>query len=115
MNANKAHFQPLQIPWTKGQGAAERVARTPADYPIVSVVAWLPAGGSAAFGGYRNWIFTRKIACGRKDPAGEFNEKTIQRAVAAKKAATIRATFGAMRLSGADGGGADRGVLQELV
>lgn len=36
----------VHIPWTNGQGAAERVARTPADYPIVSVVAWQPSGGS---------------------------------------------------------------------
>jgi carbon-monoxide dehydrogenase medium subunit len=34
----------VQIPWTGGRGAAERVARTPADYPIVSIVAWQPAG-----------------------------------------------------------------------
>jgi carbon-monoxide dehydrogenase medium subunit len=34
----------VQIPWIEGRGAAERVARTPADYPIVSVIAWQPAG-----------------------------------------------------------------------
>lgn len=36
----------VQIPWTNGRGAAERVARTPADYPIVSVAAWHPSDGS---------------------------------------------------------------------
>lgn len=35
----------LEIPWSRGKGAAERVARTPADYPIVSVVAFEPESG----------------------------------------------------------------------
>jgi len=30
------------IPWEDGQGASERVARTPADYPIVSLTSWQP-------------------------------------------------------------------------
>lgn len=34
----------IQIAWQKGRGALERVARTPADYPIVAVVAWQPEG-----------------------------------------------------------------------
>lgn len=32
----------LHLPLTTGRGAMERVARTPADYPIVSVVLWQP-------------------------------------------------------------------------
>ncbi len=36
----------IRIPWSAGQGASERVARTPADYPIVSITAWQPAGGT---------------------------------------------------------------------
>lgn len=32
--------------WPPGNGAAERVARTPADYPIVSVTGWRPDGGA---------------------------------------------------------------------
>lgn len=34
----------VNVRLTSGRGAAERVARTPADYPIVSVAAWQPAG-----------------------------------------------------------------------
>jgi len=34
------------IPWHNGRGASERVARTPVDYPIVSVTGWRPEGGS---------------------------------------------------------------------
>ncbi|MCB9419114.1 MAG: FAD binding domain-containing protein [Ardenticatenaceae bacterium] len=37
----------ITIPWNAGQGRSERVARTPADYPIVSVTLWRPAEGSA--------------------------------------------------------------------
>jgi carbon-monoxide dehydrogenase medium subunit len=36
----------ITIPWEQGRFASERVARTPADYPIVSVTAWQPEGGS---------------------------------------------------------------------
>lgn len=36
----------LLVYWPDGQGAADRVARTPADQPIVSVVAWRPDGGT---------------------------------------------------------------------
>jgi carbon-monoxide dehydrogenase medium subunit len=32
--------------WPNGKGASERVARTPADYPIVSVSGWRPEGGA---------------------------------------------------------------------
>jgi probable selenate reductase FAD-binding subunit len=36
----------ITIPWAAGQGRSERVARTPADYPIVSVTLWRPVEGS---------------------------------------------------------------------
>ena len=36
----------VTIPWTPGQGRSERVARTPADYPIISVTCWQPDGGA---------------------------------------------------------------------
>lgn len=32
--------------WSPGRGASERVARTPADYPIVSVTGWRADGGA---------------------------------------------------------------------
>lgn len=37
----------VTIPWTAGQGRSGRVARTPADYPIVSVTLWQPDEGLA--------------------------------------------------------------------
>lgn len=36
----------IQLAWEPGKGGSERVARTPADYPIVSVTAWQPDGRS---------------------------------------------------------------------
>ncbi len=36
----------ILVPWPAGSGAAERVARTPADQPIVSVTAWRPDDGA---------------------------------------------------------------------
>lgn len=36
----------LLVYWQPGTGASERVARTPADQPIVSVTAWRPDGGT---------------------------------------------------------------------
>ena len=35
----------FDVYWPAGHGAAERVARTPADYPIVSVILWQPHDG----------------------------------------------------------------------
>lgn len=35
----------IDLAWSAGRGASERVARTPADYPIVSVTFWRPDGG----------------------------------------------------------------------
>ncbi|GMQ78202.1 MAG: hypothetical protein BMS9Abin02_0702 [Anaerolineae bacterium] len=34
----------VTLSWGSGYGSSHRVARTPADYPIVSVAAWLPKG-----------------------------------------------------------------------
>lgn len=39
------------IPWQNGRGASERIARTPADYPIVSIAAWRPADGRMRLAG----------------------------------------------------------------
>lgn len=36
----------ILVYWPTGVGAAERVARTPADSPIVSVIGWRPDGGA---------------------------------------------------------------------
>ena len=38
----------ITIPMPTGSGSTHRVARTPADYPIVSVTGWMPEGGAVA-------------------------------------------------------------------
>jgi carbon-monoxide dehydrogenase medium subunit len=35
----------ILLPWVPGAAGSERVARTPSDYPIVSITAWLPGSG----------------------------------------------------------------------
>ncbi len=36
----------IHLPWANGQGNSQRVARTPKDYPIVSVTGWQPEDGN---------------------------------------------------------------------
>jgi CO/xanthine dehydrogenase FAD-binding subunit len=40
----KSLITEVRLSWESGRGESERVARTPADYPIVSVTGWQPAG-----------------------------------------------------------------------
>jgi carbon-monoxide dehydrogenase medium subunit len=72
----------IHIPWQTGQFASERVARTPADYPIVSVTAWKPSDGDlrlAATG-----IDTLPVRLGDVEQAMDGN--SMETAVAAAKA-----------------------------
>ncbi len=77
----------LIIDWPPGRGRAERVARTPADYPIVSVALWQPRDGGprlAATGiGPRPMRLTAAEAALR----GGVNEATIAAAAEAARAA----------------------------
>ncbi|MEW5986059.1 MAG: FAD binding domain-containing protein [Chloroflexota bacterium] len=77
----------IVIPWQEGQGACERVARTPADYPIVSITAWQPTGATprlAATGiderPLRLWAAESALAAG-------ITTETIEATAAAAKAA----------------------------
>ena len=77
----------VDIYWPQGRGAAERVARTPADYPIVSVTLWTPAGGAprlAATG-----IGPRPARLGAAEAAlrGGLSETSIAAAAEAARAA----------------------------
>jgi len=77
----------LDIYWPQGRGRIERVARTPADSPIVSVVLWQPDGGAprlAATG-----ISPRPVRLGTAEAAlqGGVNEATIEAAGEAARAA----------------------------
>jgi CO/xanthine dehydrogenase FAD-binding subunit len=73
----------VTLPWQEGQGASERVARTPADYPIVAVTGWRPEGGAirlAATG-----ISERPVRLGAAEAAlaDGLDEHSIEQASAA--------------------------------
>lgn len=44
--APKGLITEISIAWTDGRGISERVARTPVDYPIVSITSWKSGSGS---------------------------------------------------------------------
>lgn len=73
----------IRLVWEPGKGGSERVARTPADYPIVSVTAWQPDGRSprlAATG-----IDERPVRLNKAEEqlAGEQSEQEVEAAAAA--------------------------------
>ena len=76
----------IHIPWQTGQFASERVARTPVDYPIVSVTLWQADGSSpklAATG-----IEARPVRLGEAEKAlvGGVADSAVETAVATAKA-----------------------------
>jgi CO/xanthine dehydrogenase FAD-binding subunit len=75
----------IGLPWQTGQGASERVARTPADYPIVAVTGWRPDGGTirlAATG-----ISARPVRLGAAEAAlvDDLDDNAIEQAGAAAR------------------------------
>jgi carbon-monoxide dehydrogenase medium subunit len=73
----------IRLNWEMGQGASERVARTPADYPIVSITIWQPNDQSlrlAATG-----IADRPVRLSDAEAilAGEHSAQAIETAAAA--------------------------------
>jgi CO/xanthine dehydrogenase FAD-binding subunit len=75
----------VQIPWATGLGAAERVARTPADYPIVSVVAWQPSGGAIRLAATGIGLLPQRLHSAEAVLTEEINEDTIIAAASATK------------------------------
>lgn len=71
-----------------GKSAAARVARTPADYPIVSVTGWLPQGGAARLAA--TGIAARPLRLTAVEAACQdgLNEASLGSASAAAAAAT---------------------------
>ena len=84
----------VRLPWTDGQGAAERVARTPADYAIVSVVAWRPVEGSVHLAATGIAALPIRIPAAEASVAGGLSEESVPAAAsAAKNAATHPGDF----------------------
>lgn len=71
-----------------GQGAAERVARTPADYPIVSLTAWQPAGEAVRLAATGLSARPQRLTAAEAEVAGGLTEATIAAAASAAQAAT---------------------------
>lgn len=79
----------LDIYWPQGKGRIERVARTPADSPIVSVTLWQPDDGAprlAATG-----VGPRPVRLGAAEAAlqGGLDEASIEAAGEAARAASV--------------------------
>lgn len=68
------------IPWTNGRGEAERVARTPADYPIVSIVAWHPSGGSVRLAATGIGPYPQRLYAAEKVLSAELDIDTVNAA-----------------------------------
>lgn len=77
----------VKIPWADGQGVTERVARTPADYPIVSVVAWRPSGGPICLAATGVGPRPVRLSAAEANVSAELSEESI--AAAASAAAAI--------------------------
>ncbi len=78
----------VALGWGSGYGSSHRVARTPADYPIVSVAAWLPKGGTVrlAASGLRDRPCRLENAENCLD--SEISDSAIELAAAAAKSST---------------------------
>lgn len=76
------------IYWPQGHGASDRVARTPADYPIVSVTLWQPDGGAVRLAA--TGIGPRPVRLGAAEAAlrAGRSDATIAAAAVAARAAT---------------------------
>ncbi len=68
----------ITMPWGVGYGSSHRVARTPADSPIVSITAWLPKDGTVRLAAtglreipYRLESSERRLAAGIGESATE--------------------------------------------
>ena len=76
----------INIPWQAGQFASERVARTPADYPIVSITLWQPDGASPRLAATGIAPLPERLAASEKALAGGIDDVSLETAVAAAKA-----------------------------
>lgn len=77
----------LLIYWPAGNGASDRVARTPADSPIVSVTGWRPDSGSIRLAATGIGPRPVRLSVAEAAVAGVLNEQAIENAAAAASAA----------------------------
>ena len=79
----------VTIPWQEGEGAAERVARTPADYPIVSVTAWQTSGGETRLAATGVSARPQRLANAEAAVAGGLNDANISLAASAARDSAV--------------------------
>ena len=78
----------ILVYWPAGKWAAERVARTPSDSPIVSVAAWQPSGGTVRLAATGLHIRPLRLKEAEKALADESHDPAVAAAAeAARKAA----------------------------
>ena len=77
----------IYIPWSEGIWASERVARTPADYPIVSVTLWQPIDQSLRLAGTGMAARPSRLTNAETILAAGLTDETISQTVAAAEAA----------------------------
>ncbi|PIE80517.1 MAG: hypothetical protein CSA11_07910 [Chloroflexi bacterium] len=76
----------IHIPWQTGDGSSGRVARTPADYPIVSVTVWQPTGSTPHLAATGVDVRPVRLAAAEQAVADGVNEHSVDAAAAAAKA-----------------------------
>jgi carbon-monoxide dehydrogenase medium subunit len=89
----------VHIPTGAGRGQCERVARTPADYPIVAITGWRPAEGAVRLAGTGLGPRPKRLSAAEAAVRGGLDERAI--GLAAVAAADANAHPGDFRGSGA--------------
>jgi carbon-monoxide dehydrogenase medium subunit len=81
----------VKFAWPDGRGAAERVARTPADYPIVSIAAWRDPADQFTLAATGLGPVPQRLSAAEAALAGGIDDSTIAEAAEAAAAANIHA------------------------
>lgn len=77
----------VSLEWVPGRGGSERVARTPADDPIVSVTLWQPEGQLPRLAATGVAAYPLRLAEAESTLADGIDERSVYRAAAAAQAA----------------------------
>jgi CO/xanthine dehydrogenase FAD-binding subunit len=78
----------VEFAWPEGEGATERVARTPADYPIVSITAWRTPDGKARLAATGLGLVPQRLARAEATLSSGLATDTIESAASATGDAT---------------------------
>lgn len=76
----------ITVPWSEGEGASQRVARTPVDTPIVSITLWQPATGVPRLAATGIGERPLRLVEAEKELKDGVTEESIQAAAAAARA-----------------------------